>query len=134
MSDKKNLKSIFGSKLRFLRENAGKTQHDIAKLLGIEQNMISKYEKGVSFPEPDKWEKLADYFKVKPIYFVDPENPVIREYKEKQLELLQEENQKLWDSIKETEKTHQLAVGVRDTLRKEVVLRDQTITKLSMHS
>ena len=106
---------------------------DLADFLQVSVSQIGLYLNGKNFPPPEKWEKLAEYFKVDAVYFVDAENPVMREYKEKQFELLQRENQKLWESIKETEKTHQLAVGVRDILRDEVQLKDQTISKLSMH-
>ena len=42
----------FASRLRQAREQAGFTQQDLAKKLGVTKNAISNYENGVSSP---KW-------------------------------------------------------------------------------
>ena len=49
----------FASRLRQAREQAGFTQQDLAKKLGVTKNAISNYENGVSSP---KWEILVEIF------------------------------------------------------------------------
>lgn len=56
----------FASRLRQAREQAGFTQQDLAKKLGVTKNAISNYENGVSSP---KWEILVEIFD---ILHVDP--------------------------------------------------------------
>lgn len=51
----------FASRLRQAREQAGFTQQDLAKKLGVTKNAISNYENGVSSP---KWEILIKIFDV----------------------------------------------------------------------
>lgn len=41
----------FASRLRQAREQAGFTQQDLAKKLGVTKNAISNYENGVSSPK-----------------------------------------------------------------------------------
>lgn len=57
----------FASRLRQAREQAGFTQQDLAKKLGVTKNAISNYENGVSSP---KWEILVEiliFFTLTPI-------------------------------------------------------------------
>ena len=56
----------FASRLRQAREQAGFTQQDLAKKLGVTKNAISNYENGVSSP---KWKILVEIFD---ILHVDP--------------------------------------------------------------
>lgn len=48
--------------LRKLRENKKMTQLQLGMALGVTQELISRYEVGDSFPQPQMLIKLADYF------------------------------------------------------------------------
>lgn len=57
--------SVFGDKLKSLREKENLTQGDLAKKLGVTQRFISYYEKGNSIPnDPDILNKLVSLFNV----------------------------------------------------------------------
>ena len=57
--------------LRDIRKERGKTQKQIAKLLGISQQSYSAYENGVSQPPRDALIKLAEYYQVSTDYLLD---------------------------------------------------------------
>ena len=54
-----SLKEKFGLRLKELRKSKSLTQEQIAEKVGIEPVNISKIERGMHFPQPDKIEKLA---------------------------------------------------------------------------
>ena len=54
-----SLKEKFGKRLRELRKSKSVTQEQIAEIVGIEPVNISKIERGMHFPQPDKIEKFA---------------------------------------------------------------------------
>ena len=60
-------------KLRMLRENAGYSQNDVAKLLGITRTAYVKYETGDSQPTR-KLKKLAEIFNVSVDFLLSVEN------------------------------------------------------------
>ena len=60
--------------LRDIRKERGKTQKQIAKLLGISQQSYSAYENGVSQPPRDALIKLAEYYQVSTDYLLDRTN------------------------------------------------------------
>lgn len=49
----------FGTRLRALREKAGLTQRELARLAGIEAMQISRYERGVGYPAVETLLALA---------------------------------------------------------------------------
>lgn len=53
-----------GKRLRALREGVRLTQVNIAKMLGVQQSMINRYETGRTTPAPEIFIKYADYFDV----------------------------------------------------------------------
>lgn len=53
-----------GKRLRALREGVRLTQVNIAKMLGVQQSMINRYETGKTTPAPEIFIKYADYFDV----------------------------------------------------------------------
>ena len=57
--------------LRDIRKAHGKTQKQIAKLLGISQQSYSAYENGVSQPPRNALIKLAEYYQVSTDYLLD---------------------------------------------------------------
>ena len=60
--------------LRDIRKERGKTQKQIAKLLGVSQQSYSAYENGVSQPPRDALIKLAEYYQVSTDYLLDRTN------------------------------------------------------------
>ncbi|MGA9173778.1 MAG: helix-turn-helix transcriptional regulator [Thermoactinomyces sp.] len=60
----------FGQRLRFLREQRGLTQVDLAKKTGIKNHTLSNYERDERFPTPDSLAKLADFFGVTTDYLL----------------------------------------------------------------
>ena len=62
------------SRVRDLREDADKTQADIAKMLNMQTTVYQRYERGER--ELPLWAaiKLADYYKVSLDYLVGREN------------------------------------------------------------
>lgn len=56
--------SFIGKNIRILRENAGFTQGNLARFMGVDQSLISKIEKGERSLSTDMIEKLASLFGV----------------------------------------------------------------------
>ena len=53
-----------GKRLRALREGVRLTQVNMAKILGVQQSRINRFETGRSTPPPEVFIKYADYFNV----------------------------------------------------------------------
>lgn len=61
MSNRIDFKKI-GEKIKYIREMENMTQADVAKFLGVDQSMISKYENGERAISSDSLNKLATLF------------------------------------------------------------------------
>lgn len=84
-----------GEKIKYLREQAGLTQTDIAKKIGIATQTIFKYEKNIVTNIPlDNIEKLAEIFNVSPAYLMGWESD-----REKDAPDLSSEAFALWGEI-----------------------------------
>ena len=55
---------ILGERLKQLREENGFSQNKLAKLVGLPQSSINRYESGFSNPAPETLLWYADYFDV----------------------------------------------------------------------
>ena len=55
---------IVGERMKKLREEAGISQNKLAKLIGIQQSSLNRYESGFSNPTPETLLWFADYFDV----------------------------------------------------------------------
>ena len=53
-----------GEKIYGLRKNNGLSQEQLAEILNVSRQSISKWEGNVTYPEPDKLIALSDYFQV----------------------------------------------------------------------
>lgn len=62
--------NILGTRLKELREEMNKTQKDIAKVFGITNFQLSRYESGQSNPDPDLIKKFAEYYDVSTDYLL----------------------------------------------------------------
>lgn len=56
--------NIVGENIRILRDNAGFTQGNLARFMGVDQSLISKVEKGERSLSADMLEKIASLFGV----------------------------------------------------------------------
>ena len=63
-----------GQKLKDLREEAGLTQVELAKLLFIDKSTIAKYETDKDVPSFAMVIKIAKFFKVRTDYFAGLED------------------------------------------------------------
>ncbi len=60
----------FGERLAKLRAEQGMKQSDVAAFACVDQSMISKYEKGIHYPDFPTLIKLADCFGVSVDYLI----------------------------------------------------------------
>ena len=75
---------ILGERLRILREEAGFSQNKLAKLIGIQQSSLNRYESGFSNPTPETLLWFADYFDVSMDYIYGrTDKPQGKTYKHK---------------------------------------------------
>lgn len=69
--------SNFAERIRELRRKNGMSQEALGKILGVRQDAISTYERGLNYPEVRNLMILADYFGVSVDYLLgrtdDPE-------------------------------------------------------------
>ena len=70
-----------GERIKKLREDKGKTQLDISKVLGTTYQTVYKYEKDIAVPPADALVKLADYFNVTTDYLLG------RDFKNEKLQI-----------------------------------------------
>lgn len=60
----------FGQRLRFLREQRGLKQIELAEKIGLRNHTISNYERGERAPSPESLEALANFFGVTTDYLL----------------------------------------------------------------
>lgn len=60
-----------GEKINYLRKQKGITQTEFARLTGIHQVSLSKYEKDKMIPRPGQLRKIVEAFGVSPMIFFD---------------------------------------------------------------
>lgn len=58
------LENVLGKRLRALREKANLSQKRAAKIFGITNFQLSRYESGQSNPDPDLIARFAEHYKV----------------------------------------------------------------------
>lgn len=68
-----------GNKLQKLRKNKGLSQEELADILRVSRQSISKWEQDIAYPETDKLIKLAAY------YNITIDSLLIEDYNEKQI-------------------------------------------------
>ena len=92
-------KQIFGDMLFSLRESKQMSQEALGDLIGVSRSAVNGYEKGKSFPVPDKLVKLARHFGVTVDYLLTgesansaaPQNSSSYKQPENQLHVVREE-------------------------------------------
>lgn len=63
---------LFSNKLKGLLHDRNLSQAEVAKAIGVSPQTFNTWCKGIAVPRMGKLEKIADYFDVKPSYFIDP--------------------------------------------------------------
>ena len=58
------MKNEIGENIKALRKLHGKTQGELAEVLGVKKSLVSNYENGYSTPDIYTLVKIADYFDV----------------------------------------------------------------------
>ena len=73
---------IVGERMKKLREEAGISQNKLAKLIGIQQSSLNRYESGFSNPTPETLLWFGDFFDVSMDYiFGRTDKPQVKMYK-----------------------------------------------------
>lgn len=65
---------LYFRRLRDMREDADLKQKDIAEILGIRQNVYSRYERGFQTIPLEHLIRLADYYQVSTDYLLERTN------------------------------------------------------------
>lgn len=65
---------MVADKIKFLREQLGLTQSDLAKKLGITRSSVNAWEMGISVPSTQYVVELAGIFKVSTDYLLGVQN------------------------------------------------------------
>jgi len=60
----KDIKHLFGARIRELRKSKGLNQAELAEIIGVDAKHVSRMETGQTFPYPDKLDALARAFGV----------------------------------------------------------------------
>lgn len=85
------------NRIQKLRKEANMTQNDLAKIIGVSDASINKYEKDLMTPKIDKLEKIAETFHVSVDYLTGKpdvvNSDVIRITREEYLRLKEVEKQ-----------------------------------------
>lgn len=55
----KDIKRLFGARIRELRKSRGLNQAELAEIIGVDAKHVSRMETGQTFPYPDKLDMLA---------------------------------------------------------------------------
>lgn len=82
-----------GEKLSKLRKEYNYTQEQLADILGVSRQTVSKWESDIAYPETDKLIKIGKLFECSMDYLLN------EEITEKQ-RIIQKENQSIWNKIK----------------------------------
>lgn len=80
--------SIFGERLKKLREEKNLNQTELAALFGLTQNAFSAYERGLREPNIEKMTQIADFFGVSLDYLFGRTNDRKKTYSPMTRELL----------------------------------------------
>lgn len=57
-------KEVFAKNLRYYMESRGKTQKELAEIVGVSAPTVNDWIKGKKYPRIDKIEMLANYFNI----------------------------------------------------------------------
>lgn len=76
-------KEVFAKNLRFYLERSGKTQKELAEIVGVSAPTMNDWIKGKKYPRIDKIEILADYFGILKSDLIEEKSEERREMQKK---------------------------------------------------
>ena len=76
-------KEVFAKNLRYYLERSGKSQKELAEIVGVSAPTINDWIKGKKYPRIDKIEILADYFGILKSDLIEEKTQEHREMQEK---------------------------------------------------
>lgn len=88
-------KEIFAKNLRYYIDRSGKSQKDLAEIVGVAYSTFNDWAKGKKYPRIDKIEMLANYFGIQKSDLIEEKEKPIDDD-----DGLSEEMQELIDRIK----------------------------------
>lgn len=119
---------IYSERLKKLRNNKGKTQDDMAQILGIKRSTYGEYERGKIKPPFDKIMQIAKYFDVSPSYIMGWQQEAIESAAEMQRELLKYEDEQ---EAKVLSDIHAVNLVVGNTLQYYRTQNHKTLEEMS---
>lgn len=76
-------KDVFAKNLKYYMERSGKTQKELAAVVGVSAPTFSEWLKGKKFPRIDKIEKLSQYFGILKSDLIEDKTAEHREMQQK---------------------------------------------------
>ena len=76
-------KEVFSKNLRYYMEAKGKTQKELAEIVGVSAPTINDWISGKKFPRIDRIEKLANYFGILKSDLIEQKSKEYREIQQK---------------------------------------------------
>lgn len=80
----------FSEKLKYLRKEKGISQEELAQVIHVTRQSISKWETGTAYPDIDKMKILSEFYKISLDDLMDTENVIIGGHVE---EIIEEDDQ-----------------------------------------
>lgn len=80
----------FSEKLKYLRKEKGISQEELAQVIHVTRQSISKWETGTAYPDIDKMKILSEFYKISLDDLMDTDNVIISGHVE---EIKEEDNQ-----------------------------------------
>lgn len=112
-----------GLRLKSLRNDKGITQTDLGNIVNVGKSTISQYESGISSPDYDILQKLADYFNVSLDYLLGrTDNPkgILDEPSDLEIEHVMKNNQLMFNGdVMTAEEKEDVLNFIRHVLRRE---------------
>jgi len=70
-------KMTFSEKLKYLRKEKGVSQEELAKVIHVTRQSVSKWETGTAYPDMEKMKILSDFYKISIDDLMDTENGIM---------------------------------------------------------
>ena len=80
----------FSEKLKYLRKEKEISQEELAKVIHVTRQSVSKWETGTAYPDMEKMKILSDFYKISLDDLMNTENVIIGGY---QQEVVEEDDQ-----------------------------------------
>ena len=64
MVNETSIEKVFSENLRYYLLKAGKSQRNLSNYTGVSDTAVSKWAKGIGFPQIDKLDKICDFLNI----------------------------------------------------------------------